>query len=347
MPAPQTGQPGARLETALRGALELRDPGPAPARLRAVVEAATAPVAATRVGKGRTRGRVAVPQLGVAAAACAVLVALAGLAAATRPDGQAGAAPTPIEAPAAVFSGFPGVTIGGDAAPVIPLAAAGAVAVAVVLLMVGIRVRRRWLRVVALTGAALVALALAGGQAWFSSLAPLQSAGSMIPGAGTRDIDRVVGEPGTPGSVVHYSWRPGGAVAAPILLTNDGSVPISVLGLNAQRTWDYLRLTGLSFDTVIGNGPVDERVAVPPAITLAPGAVALAWVGIQFSTCGPGSSMQTGADVGGMVLDTVDIRYEMLGVERTQQVPFGYEVQIDASGLCTSTSPDPGTSPAP
>jgi hypothetical protein len=338
MDARDTGRREARLDAALRGALELRDPGPTPARLRAAIEAATA---APPGASGRVRSRIHLladaPRLVQLAAAVLVVVVGAATIAALRPWAMSGQAGSPTAAPTAdVAQSWPGVTFGGDSVSWAAIAWGVGLGWIFLLLVLSSRLRRGLPRFATWSVAGLVGLALLAGQLWVNSLAPLGIPAVFVPGPGSFGIERVDSAPGLSGGkdVVYYAWRAGGTGWAPLYLANDGLFPIRVLGIAEQHRWAYSRFTGLTIDPSPGSSGPPDTVAVPPAVALDPGASVRAWVGLEFPTCGPGSSVTTGPDAGSVGFDYVTLRYEMLGETREQRVEFGYVIGLNVMGNC-------------
>jgi len=344
-------QPDLRLERALRGALAQRDPGPAPARLREGLLRDAAPGTAAVAGEpvaGRVRAARVASGIGVgvgpAALALAAVVALAvGLVAVTTSapgDGPGGAAPTAAPGMEGDIA-WPGVTLGADGFPWwLVIGGLGSAAIAGLLLAARHqRVSTRWARAAAL----LVGASLVAGYQLLATWMPLEYGSAS--GNGPELLRAVAPDPASDGhTVYYYPWSAGGRIHAVVSFRNAGPVPIRILGIGDQRSDALWRLTGLeirrSMTTLdmIQFGPTE----------LAPGAEIYGMAEATFSTCEPGSTMRAGPGEGGTMqlrLDSMPVRYEVLGLARQASIALPYAMVAEATGSCILGEPTDGSAP--
>lgn len=331
-----------RLERDLRAMLEGRDPGPAPASLRDRVDR----IPDLKLGRDRPRILSALGSLAGLAAAAAVLLVVVG-----HPRGivapAGGATPTlpPAFDPAIVGPGLVG---------------AGVTTENVVGLML-------------IAGGALIGSAMRiGGRRGFAMIVAVVLVGYGVAQTLTVDIGpgsfSNTGELGTmtvspPGGssardVVYITAAAGKPFVVGVSLSNDGSLPVRLLGLRALDRQDGAG--DGSVTAVAGPGvtaawrdAAPEGTLLSPAsavpldpIDLEPGAEIVVWLVGRAGPCafGPAYSPSLGNSVGYAGLPELRVEYSVFGMPRATSLEWPYDVvEPFQQGAC----PPASSAPAP
>jgi hypothetical protein len=204
------------------------------------------------------------------------------------------------------------------------------------------RARRRWIKWVVAIAVAVPVAALASGYLFIANAyMPLQQIGggpdTSIPGLFLRtDPDHPSeGQTGTFGPTLVYCSVPSSRFATFMTLTDTGQLPVTILGgdpgPDAPATMDgdgFFLVDFASYrqplPTDRANWPPTDPLTAPvlPAVTIAQNQTIDVWA--RYRTLG--SAMPSGSSGR---RTTVWVRYSVLGVVRTAEMPLYQDVQVE------------------
>ncbi len=309
-----------RLERTLRELLGAGDPGPASPQLRERVDGIpdTAP---TRV---RPRILSALGGLAGLAAAAAILLAVLGRPTGVRvpPAGgvlRPGAAQNATFDPRLIGPGMVGAGVPTEWVVALLMLAG----VAVVAFGVRLGARRGFVPIVVVAIAGLGAVQTltvdVGPGPVTSSRALGMTFVSPAAGSSAKDVGYITAAPGEPFTIL-------------VSISNDGSMPIRLLGLHDPATADLVmvpRITAVWRDTAPNGGTQDMDMAVPlTPIDIAPHEFVVLYLVGRAGQCafGPTYDPSLASTVGYGGLGDLQVVYSVYGMPRTMLLRWPYEI---------------------
>lgn len=176
-----------------------------------------------------------------------------------------------------------------------------------------VRLKRWWVIV-----AVLAALLNAGGN-WFANIEPIRAGGgSGVVGPGRVDIDNYFG------SEVQLNFQAKGKFSLEFDVVNAGPFDIEVLGIDERPEW-FSRLERME----VGSRSNLKRVPVD-SFALSRGSYKVMVLHYEFADCD--FAPVEGPAHHGISWNTVRIRYEMLGMTRTQEFELPWAVSVRMNG---------------